>query len=193
MTTRKREELTSVSRLPGYQTCEDSCEWRSGYRNEDTGERNSVLHGGQFVSENAPFRTRQMSIWQQRILHQTDGALGRVHGQKTMLFEDTVEKEDTAHKLYMIYTQWPKSLMWKYTGDRMRIPTPGKQIHMIQVLAAAVSLFMKRPPRNHVGIKCPIGIPERKRPVQKIEQVKTASAQVRPEFCSKSNLKNSAL
>ena len=82
--TRKREKLTSVSRLPGYQTCEDSCEWRSCYRNEDTSERNSVLHGRQFVSENAPFRTRQMSIWQQRILHQTHGALGSVHAGNKM-------------------------------------------------------------------------------------------------------------
>ena len=120
MTTRKREELTSVSRLPGYQTCEDSCEWRSCYRNEDTGERNSVLHGGQFVSENAPFRTRQMSIWQQRILHQTDGALGCVHGKKKHAFWRYLWKRghcaQTIHDLHAM-TKVPHVEVYKWWDE----------------------------------------------------------------------------
>ena len=51
--------------------------------------------------------------------------------------------------------------------------------------SAVKSLFMNRPPRNHVGIRCPMGIPERKSPAQNTAQVKTALANGAPNRAPK--------
>ena len=64
-----------------------------------------------------------------------------------------------------------------FEGILVWIPMSMSLMSLCYVNPSAVkSLFMNRPPRNHVGMRCPMGIPDRKSPAQNTAQVKTALA-----------------